>query len=165
LTPHLRRRREHADRTRAIPYPALERLFRRDIVPLHEKLLWRLLYETAARASEILALDVEDLDLPNKRARVRSKSGDLELVFFQFGSARLLPRLLAGRTGGPVFQTNRAAAPAAPTVDVCPVTGHARLSYRQAAALFGNIPAGSRSISSDARSSPSLPRPERARHY
>jgi integrase/recombinase XerD len=35
-----------------------------------------------------------------------------------------------------VFQTNRAAPPGTPAVDVCPVTGHARLSYRQAAALF-----------------------------
>jgi hypothetical protein len=37
LTSHLRRRREHVDRTRAIPYPALERLFRRDTVPLREE--------------------------------------------------------------------------------------------------------------------------------
>jgi site-specific recombinase XerD len=142
LTPRLRRRREHTNRTRAIPSPALDRLLRRDTVPLREKVLWRLLYETAARASEILALDVEDLDLPNKRARVRSKGGDLELVFFQSGSARLLPRLLAGRTRGPVFQTSRAAAAGTPAVDVCPVTGHARLSYRQAAALFAQHSGG-----------------------
>ena len=38
-----------------------------------EKTLWRLLYETAARAQEILSLDADDLDLANKRARVRSK--------------------------------------------------------------------------------------------
>jgi integrase len=136
LMRHLRRRREPADRTRAISYSVLERLFRRESVPLREKVLWRLLYETAARAGEILALDVEDLDVPNHRARIRSKGGDRELVFFQTGSARLLPRLLAGRTRGPVFLTDRAAPPGTPTVDVCPVTGHARLSYRRAAALF-----------------------------
>ena len=133
---HLARRREPADRTRAIDYVALERLFTRETVPLREKVLWRMLYETAARASEILALDVEDLDLPNKRARIRSKGGDLELVYFQSGSARLLPRLLAGRGRGPVFQTDRTAPAGTPAVDVCPVTGHARLSYRRAAALF-----------------------------
>src|SRR5260370_19500601 len=34
-------------------------------------MLWRLLYETAARSAEVLGLDVEDVDLPNHRARVR----------------------------------------------------------------------------------------------
>jgi hypothetical protein len=43
LTHHLRGRREPADRTRAIPYPSLERLFTRETVPLREKTLWRLL--------------------------------------------------------------------------------------------------------------------------
>jgi integrase len=142
LTPHLRRRREPVDRTRAIPYPVLERVFALQTVPLREKTLWRLLYETAARAGEILALDVEDLDLPNKRARIRSKGGDLELVFFQSGSARLLPRLLAGRTRGPVFQTDRRAPAGTPTLDVCPVTGRARLSYRRAASLFAQHTGG-----------------------
>ncbi|MEU8110509.1 hypothetical protein AB0C18_43080 [Nonomuraea muscovyensis] len=35
-------------------------------------------YETAARAAEILALNVEDLDLEHRRAHVRSKGGTLE---------------------------------------------------------------------------------------
>jgi integrase len=30
---------------------------------LRERTLWRMLYETAARAVEVLALNVEDLDL------------------------------------------------------------------------------------------------------
>jgi integrase len=34
---------------------------------VREKALWRLLYETAARASEALALHIEDLELNNKR--------------------------------------------------------------------------------------------------
>ena len=136
LRRQLARRREPADRTRAIPYAQLDKLWSREGVPLREKALWRLLYETAARASEILGLDVEDLDLANKRARIRSKGGDLELVHFQSGSARLLPRLLAGRRRGPVFLSERAAPAGTPSLDVCPLTGHARLSYRRAAALF-----------------------------
>jgi integrase len=36
-------------------------LSRRD-VPLREKTLWRLLYESAARADSVLSLDIEDLD-------------------------------------------------------------------------------------------------------
>jgi integrase len=137
-TPRLvfRRRRERADRARAIPYAQLEALFTRETVALREKALWRLLYETAARTGEILALDVDDLDLATKRARIRAKGGDLEVVHFQSGSARLLPRLLAGRRHGPVFLTDRTATPGTAAVDVCPVTGRARLSYRRAAALF-----------------------------
>jgi len=132
----LERRREPADRTRAIPYPQLERLWQRESLPLREKTLYRLLYETAGRAGEILALDVDDLDVPNKRARIRSKGGDLDFVHFASGSARLLPRLLAGRRQGPVFLTDRAAPAGTPTLGVCPVTMRARLSYRRAAALF-----------------------------
>jgi integrase len=74
------RRREPADRTRAIPYAQLERLWRRSDLAVREKAkaLWRLLYETAARASEVLSLDVGDVDQKNRRAVVRSKGGDLE---------------------------------------------------------------------------------------
>ena len=108
---------------------------KRESVRLSERVLWRLLYESAAHAGGILALDVEDLDLPNHHARIRSKGGDLELVFFQTAS-RVLPRLLAARTRGPVFVTGRAATAGTPTLDVCPATGHARLSYRRAAAPF-----------------------------
>jgi site-specific recombinase XerD len=70
LTVDLERRPEPADRTKAIPLPELERLWRREDVGVREKALWRLLYETAARASEALAINVEDLELENKRVRV-----------------------------------------------------------------------------------------------
>jgi len=60
-------------------------------------------HKTAARANELLALDVKGLDLANRRARVHSKGGAVEWVFWQTGSAQLLPRLLVGRTTGPVF--------------------------------------------------------------
>jgi integrase len=59
LTVDLERRPEPADRTKAIPLPELERLWRREDVSVREKALWRLLYETAARASEALAINVE----------------------------------------------------------------------------------------------------------
>src|ERR1700748_286645 len=55
------RRREHLNATRALPRPAIERALSRRDVPLREKTLWRMLYETAARASEVLALNIEDL--------------------------------------------------------------------------------------------------------
>ena len=51
-------------------------------VGLREKTLWRLLYETAARATEILTLDIADLDQAGKRARVISKGGDTDWVYY-----------------------------------------------------------------------------------
>jgi integrase len=137
LTIDLERRPEPADRTKSIPLAALERLWRRDDVGVREKALWRLLYETAARASEALSINVEDLELDNKRVRVRSKGGDLDWLHFQTGSARLLPRLIGRRIRGPLFLTDRAPVPArTPAVDCCPDTGRTRLSYRRAEALF-----------------------------
>jgi integrase len=47
---------ELANRTKGNSPPEVERLWRRDDVAMREKALWRLLYETAARASEALNL-------------------------------------------------------------------------------------------------------------
>ncbi len=129
---------EKHDHTRSIALASLERLWERRDIELRERTLWRLLYETAARADEVLRLDVEDLDIPAKRARTRSKGGDIDWLFFGSGSARLLPRLIAGRHAGPVFLSNLRPSPArAPAAgDICPVTGRARLSYRRAAELL-----------------------------
>lgn len=132
------RRREHEDRTRSVPAVELDRLWRRDDVALRDKALWRLLYESAGRASEVLSINVEDIDVANKRVRVRSKGGAIDFIHFQTGSARLLPRLIVGRTSGPLFLADRRPAPArAPaTVDIDPESGRARLSYRRAEEIF-----------------------------
>ena len=135
-TSDLERRRERVDRTRALTRGHLERLFTRRDLLLRERTLWRLLYETAARANELLALDVEDLDLANRRARVHSKGGAVEWVFWPTGSAQLLPRLLAGRTSGPVFLRDRRPTHAVAGLDLDPASGRARRSYRRAAELF-----------------------------
>ena len=44
-------------------------------IPLRERALWRLLYDSGARADEVLGLDVGDLDLANRQARARTKGG------------------------------------------------------------------------------------------
>ena len=134
----LERRNEPADRTKAIARSSLERLFRREDVAIREKCLWRLLYETAARAQEVLSADIEDLDLENKRLRVRRKGGDSDWLHFQSGSARLLPRLIGDRDRGPIFLADRRPGPArAPAaLDLCPITGRGRLSYERSAYLF-----------------------------
>jgi integrase len=125
-TSGLARRREHPDRTRALTRAQLEVLWRLDDLRLRDKALWRLLYETAARASEALNLDVTDLDLANKRARVVSKGGAVEWIHWQTGTARLLARLVAGRTSGPVFLADRAPTRPVPSGDLDPVSGRAR---------------------------------------
>ncbi|HEV7806483.1 MAG TPA: tyrosine-type recombinase/integrase [Solirubrobacteraceae bacterium] len=134
----LERRSEPADGTKAIARSSLERLFRRDDVAVREKCLWRLLYETAARTQEVLCADVSDLDLDNKRLRVRRKGGDSDWLHFQSGSARLLPRLVGDRDRGPIFLADRRPSPArAPaSLDLCPITGRGRLSYERSAYLF-----------------------------
>jgi integrase len=138
----LRRRGRAPDRTRALSREEITALLAREDVPLRERTLWRMLYETAARASEVLALDVEDLDLRNRCAKVRRKGNAVDVIVWQTGTARLLPRLLKGRTAGPVFLTDRRArVPLAPA-DVYEPTGQARLSYRRAAERFTEATGG-----------------------
>jgi site-specific recombinase XerD len=70
-TGDLQRRREQVDRTRALTRAQLERMFARRDLPLRERTLWRLLYETAARANELLALG------PRNVAADESLAGEL----------------------------------------------------------------------------------------
>jgi integrase len=102
----LDRRRVKVDRTRVPTPAALERFWARPGVPLLVKVFTRLQYETAARATELLSADIADLDMENRRLRVTSKGGDVEWVYFQSGAARILPRLLRGRSSGPLFVTD-----------------------------------------------------------
>lgn len=132
----LRRRKPRPDRSRALARADVEELLTREDIPLRERTLWRMLYETAARSAEVLRLDVPDLDMPNRRAQVRRKGGQLDTIVWQTGTARLLPRLLKGRKSGPVFLTGRLARVELPPGDVDPASGRARLSYRQAEDLF-----------------------------
>ncbi|MEO3823819.1 hypothetical protein [Actinomadura sp. B10D3] len=52
---------------------AIDRLVTRREVHLREKTLWRMLYETAGRAEEILGLNIEDLDFAGRRCLVKAK--------------------------------------------------------------------------------------------
>ena len=144
----LERRRQRLDRqaharSRAIPADELL-AFLTAKHPLRDKTLWWLLYESAARAGEVLALDVTDLDLARRRAVVTGKGGRAELIGWETKTARLLPRHLAGREHGPLFLTDLAPAPARQPAraDLDPASGHARLSYRRAASLFRDTTGG-----------------------
>ncbi len=132
----LRRRRIPPDRARALSRAGIESLLGSNDAGLRERVLWRMLYEAAARAGEVLALDVGDLDLANRRAKVRRKGGAIDIIVWQTGTARLLPRLIKGRKSGPVFLTDRRARVPLATADTDRETGRARLSYRRAAEMF-----------------------------
>lgn len=132
----IERRPEVQDTTKAIARHTITALLNRRGMPLREKTLWRLLYESAARAESVLALNIEDLD--NKRGKTLTKGGTIRWVHWQSGTARLLPRLIAGRTSGPLFLAARRPAPARTpaAADLCPHTGRGRLSYTRAETLF-----------------------------
>lgn len=96
---------------------------------LRERALWQLLADSRASITDVLALDVDDLDPARRRA------GDLS---WGPETAVLLDALVAGRRRGPLFLSARRPAPArtpAPQ-DLCPETGRRRLSYERAAHLF-----------------------------
>jgi integrase len=109
-------------------------------VSLREHVLWRVVYDSGAPVTEVLALDAEQLDLPRHRARPRSSDPlpgtDVE---WREGTSQLLRWLLAGRTWGPVFVTDRRAPVRATAANVVRVTGQARMSYRRAAEIFTTL--------------------------
>ncbi|MEH6796733.1 MAG: tyrosine-type recombinase/integrase [Rhodococcus sp. (in: high G+C Gram-positive bacteria)] len=138
------------------PRTAIDRLIARRDIHVREKMLWRMLYETCARTEELLQLNIEDLDLAGRTAAVKSKGAKprtrrrgaahhehvLENVYWDAGTARLLPRLIRDRTRGPVFLTHRRPGPGKylGERDLCPDTGRARLSYDQAHDLLDAAP-------------------------
>lgn len=137
---------------RKLPRPADRARGREDIsgllqdssIPLRDRTLWSLLYDSAARSAEVLALNIEDVDLRNRRAVVRRKGDQADdapdVIAWHTRTARLLGRLIAGRTHGPVFLTDRAAKGGARGMvarrDLDEATGRGRLSYRRAEELF-----------------------------
>lgn len=106
-------------------------------VSLREHALWRLLYDSGAPVAEVLALDAGQLDLSQHRTRPRPNVQPAGAgIEWREGTSQLLRWLLAGRTWGPVFVTDRRAPARADAADVCRVTGQARMSYRRAAEIF-----------------------------
>jgi site-specific recombinase XerD len=74
------RRKEPEDKTRAVDQALIDRICTRRGIPLRERVLWRMLYETASRAEAVLQLNVEDCDFGNRRAKVVVKGGDTEWI-------------------------------------------------------------------------------------
>ena len=118
------------DTTRALTRAQVAAIWRLD-VPLRNKALWRMLYETAARAEEILGLDVPDLD-----PRPRHLQGRHDRLGPLADRHRPAAAPAPGPREGPVFLSARKPGRAVASADLCPVTRHARLSYRRAAESF-----------------------------
>ncbi|MEW2491540.1 hypothetical protein AB0915_37050, partial [Streptomyces sp. NPDC048411] len=131
----IERRPSPPDKTKALSFAQVAAVGRLD-TDLRDKTLWRLLHESAARAEEAVCLNVEDLVTADKRGKITAKGGATEWIHRQPGTAQLLPRLIADRTRGPPFLTERRAPGSTPNLGVCPATGRARLSYRRAEEIF-----------------------------
>ncbi|WP_200871886.1 tyrosine-type recombinase/integrase [Actinomadura welshii] len=136
----LTRRKPARRGARAVPLARLGKLFGEDAHGLRERVLWPMLYETAApRRRDPLpqlrgpgpGVPPRPGDLQGRRDRVRA-----------LGHRHRPPasRLLKGRTTGPVFLADRrapASGPRAPAAaDICPATGRGRLSCPRAEYLF-----------------------------
>ncbi|MFE2960954.1 site-specific integrase [Nocardia tengchongensis] len=118
--------------SRAVPPDHSRALTREEVTtalgmdaPLRERVLWHMLYETAARTEELLVLDIPDLDMPNRCATVIRKDGATDIVAWQTGATRLLPRLITGRRAGPVYLTDRKAKSGVAKADIDPDSGRA----------------------------------------
>jgi integrase len=114
------------DRAGALSRTEVEPLLTREDISLRERTFWRMLYETAARTAKVLALNVEDLDLPNRRARVRRKGGTIDLIIWQAGTARLLPRVLRAVRPARYSSPNAGLGSSCPRPTLTPPAGPAR---------------------------------------
>jgi hypothetical protein len=119
----------------ALTADQVERVFRLTAA-LREHAFWRVLYDTSAHVGDILDLDADHLDLARNRVKPRPGRTQDAAIEWRPATSQLLHWLLAGRTYGPVFVTDRKAPADAPATDVCPVTRRARMSYRRAAEIF-----------------------------
>ncbi|WP_097968272.1 sigma-70 family RNA polymerase sigma factor [Streptomyces sp. or20] len=133
LAAGLERRTEPPSRTLPIPPEQLAALWSRPGLPLREHSFWRLLHESGATVKAVLLLGVEDVDLDDRRARTPDG-----WVTWRSGTARLLPMLIADRTRGPLFLTDRRPGPGRRPrdTDLDPETGRVRLSYERAEYVF-----------------------------
>ncbi|WP_405610791.1 site-specific recombinase [Streptomyces sp. NBC_01508] len=75
----IERRPAPPDRTKALAENQIAALWRLDVA-LREKTQWKMLYESAARADEVLCLNVEDLYPQDKRGRITAKGGATEWI-------------------------------------------------------------------------------------
>ncbi|BDT39489.1 tyrosine-type recombinase/integrase [Streptomyces yaizuensis] len=137
LPPRCTSRTVVQDDTKAVDREDLDDLWDEDAVPLRERALWRVMYESSSRAKPVLKLNVPDVDLKRRRARVRLKGGRVVWIHFGELGARWLGELIGDRTKGPVFLTLRRPWNwASRSLDDMGPEGCFRLSYNRAEEIF-----------------------------
>ena len=132
------RHRQPVTAAAALRAAQVDELFRLP-ASLREHVFWRVLYDSGAPVGEVLALDAGRLDLSRHRVRTCPGAGPRVTIQWQETTSQVMRWLLAGRTWGPVFLTDRKAPAQAIAADVCRVTGRARMSYRRAAEIFTTL--------------------------
>jgi len=70
---------------------------------MRDKLIIRLIYTTGMRVSEVVGLEVGDIDFDNQAIQVRGKGGKIRTVFCDVDTLTLIREYLHGRTGGRVW--------------------------------------------------------------
>ncbi|MDT9697947.1 hypothetical protein [Streptomyces sp. P17] len=86
----IERRPVPPDRTKALAENQIAALWRLDVA-LREKTFWKMLYESAARADEVLCLNVEDLYPQDKRGKITAKGGATEWIHLPSGTPSSCP--------------------------------------------------------------------------
>jgi integrase/recombinase XerC len=133
--------REHQPKptdNRVRTHQQIDRLITDKRQSLEDRTLWSILYATAARAEEVLSLDVTDLDRANRRARTIRKGGKADDLLYDIRTARMLGQLLGRRRSGPVFlSTRRASEGTARSGEIDPASGRLRMTYRTAERHLG----------------------------
>ncbi|MFI7445815.1 hypothetical protein [Nonomuraea indica] len=121
------RSRETPDETKAVAKTTIRWLLSRRDVPLREKTLWRMLYETAAAPQRSSRSTSTTSTSKDAARRSDPKGGAIEWVYGDTGTALFLPRLLrlpdgTQRTRGPLFLSEWRPAPARrpAAADICP---------------------------------------------
>lgn len=143
------RKPDPENRNRALTRDRVKELLSDPEIHLRERTFWSMLYESAARANEILALDIQDLNMRDKRAQVKRKGGASDFITWRSGTAHKLSRYLKvdgkARTKGPIFVTDRAAKDDIPRNHVSgnlDEYGRGRMSYERARFLFSKHSGG-----------------------
>jgi hypothetical protein len=86
------RRQENSGETKAVPRTAVQRLLSRRDIPLREKTLRRMLYETAAARRRSSRSTCRTSTWTTARRPSGPKGGAIQWVYWDTGTARLLPR-------------------------------------------------------------------------
>ena len=157
----LDRRREPADRTRALPRAALERLWaRRDVAARRQDAVAAAVRDRRARRRGAVARTSRTSTCQPPRGDPRQGRRARLNLHWQTGTGQLLPRLIADRPHGPVFLTDRRRARPArrprsicartPAGRGCPTVARRSSSPRR--------PAGGRCTSCATPRSPTWPR-------